>query len=193
MSLPECRWIVQFIRGRRNSTVPSSSFDPKSERAGDRCRCHDTFQGRHLMGSIFGPAYSSRLLFIAYHRRIGCIPRFQKEPDHQRAMASILEKHGLKFVNPADGQEVADQLHFSHAVILPPNARTVIISGQVGILPDGSVPQSLEDEYDEAFTHVENVLRAIGFGEDALEYVFDVSATEKIDHAMLRLTVADGV
>ncbi|KAL2415130.1 hypothetical protein ABEF95_010162 [Exophiala dermatitidis] len=127
------------------------------------------------MGSIFGPAYSSRLLFIAYHRRIGCIPRFQKEPDHQRAMASILEKHGLKFVNPADGQEVADQLHFSHAVILPPNARTVIISGQVGILPDGSVPQSLEDEYDEAFTHVENVLRAIGFGEDALEYVFDAT------------------
>ncbi|KAL2394085.1 hypothetical protein ABEF93_003322 [Exophiala dermatitidis] len=131
--------------------------------------------GRHLVGSIFGPAYSSRLLFIAYHRRIGCIPRFQKKPDHQRAMASILEKHGLKFVNPADGQEVADQLHFSHAVILPPNARTVIISGQVGILPDGSVPQSLEDEYDEAFTHVENVLRAIGFGEDALEYVFDAT------------------
>lgn len=90
-------------------------------------------------------------------------------------MASILENHGFKFVNFPEGQEIADQLHFSHAVIVPPNARTVIISGQVGILPDGSVPKDLKAEYEEAFLHVKKALMAVGLGEKALEFVFDVS------------------
>lgn len=90
-------------------------------------------------------------------------------------MPSILGNHGFQFVNPPEGQESSEQLHFSHAVIVPPNARTVIISGQVGILPDGTVPKELKDEYEEAFLNVERALRAVGLGEDALQYVFDVS------------------
>lgn len=102
-------------------------------------------------------------------------------------MASVLEKYGFKFVNFKEGEEVAQQLHFSHAVIVPPSAQTVLVSGQVGIRQDGSVPKSLEAEYEEAFLHVERALQAAGLGENALEYVFEVSTASMVISLQLSL------
>ncbi|KAK4939249.1 hypothetical protein LTR10_020446 [Elasticomyces elasticus] len=90
-------------------------------------------------------------------------------------MASVLEQHGFKFVNYPDGEEFADKFHFSHAVIVPPNVRTIVVSGQVGIRADGTVPSDISQEASFALDKVAKALRAAGLGEDALEYVFDVT------------------
>lgn len=90
-------------------------------------------------------------------------------------MASVLEQHGFKFVNYPDGQEFADNFHISHAVVVPPNVHTILVSGQVGIQADGTVPSDIIQEANLALDHVAKALRAAGLGEDALEYVFDVS------------------
>lgn len=90
-------------------------------------------------------------------------------------MASLLEQHGFKFVNYPEGNDFAASLHFSHAVIVPPSVRTVVISGQVGIQTDGTVPSDMLVEVELAFDHVKKALMAAGLSHDALEYVFDVS------------------
>ncbi|KAJ9642787.1 hypothetical protein H2204_002435 [Knufia peltigerae] len=90
-------------------------------------------------------------------------------------MTSVLEQHGFKFVNYPGGQEFADTFHFSHAVIVPPNVRTVRVSGQVGIQADGTVPSDITEEANLALDKVTEALNAAGLGEDALEYVFDVT------------------
>jgi enamine deaminase RidA (YjgF/YER057c/UK114 family) len=87
---------------------------------------------------------------------------------------SKLEALGVKFANWPGGEAAAESFGISHAVILPPNARTVVVGGQLGIREDGSVPESLEDEVTEAFEHVERSLKAAGLGDDAWEYVYEV-------------------
>ena len=72
------------------------------------------------------------------------------------------------------GEEAAAQFGLSHAVILPPNARTILVGGQVGIADDGSVPTSVTEEVDLAFAHVEKALKAAGLGDDAWEHVYKV-------------------
>lgn len=59
-------------------------------------------------------------------------------------------------------------------MVLPANASTIIVGGQVGIKDDGSVSANLTEEVEEAFRHVEKALQAAGLGEDAWEYVFKV-------------------
>jgi enamine deaminase RidA (YjgF/YER057c/UK114 family) len=90
-------------------------------------------------------------------------------------MASKLAAHGFEFHNWAGGEEAAEGFGISHAVVVPANARTIVISGQVGIRDDGTIPSDLEEQITEAFDHVERSLKAVGLGEDAWEYVYSVS------------------
>lgn len=87
---------------------------------------------------------------------------------------SKLVAHGFSFSNWVGGEEAAEQFGISHAVTLPPNARTIIVGGQLGIKDDGTVPQNVEDEVKEAFEHVLRSLKAAGLGDDAWEYVYSV-------------------
>ncbi|KAK0638341.1 RutC family protein YjgH [Lasiodiplodia hormozganensis] len=92
---------------------------------------------------------------------------------------SKLCAHGFSFRNwPGPGEEAAASFGLSHAVIVPPNVRTVIVGGQVGIADDGSVPEDLAAEVREAFEHVGRALRAAGLGEDAWEYVYKITTFE---------------
>ncbi|KAF9888968.1 hypothetical protein FE257_008138 [Aspergillus nanangensis] len=92
---------------------------------------------------------------------------------------SKLCSYGFQFRNwPGAGEKAAAQFGLSHAVIVPPNACTVIIGGQVGIRDDGTVPTDLAEEVAEAFDHVERSLKAAGFGEDAWEHVYSVTTYE---------------
>ncbi|KAH8894016.1 YjgF-like protein [Thozetella sp. PMI_491] len=91
------------------------------------------------------------------------------------APKSKLEQHGFRFVNWPGGEQPAEMFGISHAVIVPPNAKTVVVGGQLGIRLDGTIPTSLEEEVVEAFDHVERALKACGLGEDAWEYVYKAS------------------
>lgn len=90
-------------------------------------------------------------------------------------MESKLVQHGFRFVNWPGGEGPAEAFGLSHAVVIPPNARTVVIGGQLGIKDGGSVPEEIEDEIREAFDHVLRSLKAVGLGDDAWEYVYSVS------------------
>ena len=88
---------------------------------------------------------------------------------------SKLVSHGFQFRNwPGAGEEAAAHFGLSHAVIVPANARTIIVGGQIGIRDDGTIPTDLAEEVAEAFDHVERALRAAGLGEDAWEHVYSV-------------------
>lgn len=89
---------------------------------------------------------------------------------------SKLSSHGFEFRNwPGPGEEAARHFGLSHAVIIPPNSRTIIVGGQIGIKADGTVPVDIAEEVIEAFDHVEQALKAAGLGDDAWEHVYSVS------------------
>ena len=52
--------------------------------------------------------------------------------------------------------------NYAHGVEVPPGARTVYCSGQLGITPDGQIPESVEDQARLCFRAVEAVLGEAG-------------------------------
>ncbi|KAJ5793993.1 hypothetical protein N7457_000592 [Penicillium paradoxum] len=92
---------------------------------------------------------------------------------------SKLSGHGLKFHNwPGPGEAAAEHFGLSHAVILPANARRVLIGGQLGVRDDGTIPEDPAEEVEVAFEHVERALKAAGFGDDAWEHVYKINTYE---------------
>ncbi len=85
-------------------------------------------------------------------------PHSEPEPTSEstsESSESKLTAHGFQFRNwPGPGEAAAAHFGLSHAVIVPPNARTVIIGGQLGIRDDGTVPEDIAEEVAEAFDHV---------------------------------------
>lgn len=53
---------------------------------------------------------------------------------------------------------------YSHAVLVEGAARRLVISGQVGVAPDGSVSSTAEGQIAQAFANLREVLRAHGMG-----------------------------
>ena len=49
--------------------------------------------------------------------------------------------------------------NYHHAVVIPANARIVYVSGQVGLRADGSLPDTLEAQADQAW---QNLMACIG-------------------------------
>jgi len=47
---------------------------------------------------------------------------------------------------------------YSHAVEIPPGARMLYVSGQLGVAPDGSVPADFAGQADQAFRNVLAIL-----------------------------------
>jgi enamine deaminase RidA (YjgF/YER057c/UK114 family) len=88
---------------------------------------------------------------------------------------SKLIPYGFRFVNWPGGEGPAEAFGISHAVVVPPQARTVVVGGQLGIREDGTVPENIEEEIREAFDHVLRALKAVGLGENAWEFVYSVS------------------
>ena len=54
--------------------------------------------------------------------------------------------------------------NYSHAVEIPPNARTLYISGQVPVAADGSTPDAIDEQVALAFDNVRSVLAEAGMG-----------------------------
>jgi enamine deaminase RidA (YjgF/YER057c/UK114 family) len=67
---------------------------------------------------------------------------------------------------------------YSHATAVPPNARWLYLAGQVGIAPDGTIPDDAAAQAELCFANIEAVLRAAGMAPDDLvrltTYLIDV-------------------
>ena len=66
--------------------------------------------------------------------------------------------------NPASVWQVPDGFKsiYSHAVEVEEGARTLFISGQVGVAPDGTLPAGFASQLDQAMDNVEALLAAAG-------------------------------
>jgi len=72
----------------------------------------------------------------------------------------------LKVVSPAT---IAPPVsNFSHAVEVPPNARWLYISGQVGVDPDGAMAEGTEAQAERAWANLIAILREAGMGPEHL-------------------------
>lgn len=67
----------------------------------------------------------------------------------------------MKIHNPATVHEPSA---YSHAIELPPGARLLYISGQVGAAPDGSFAADFPGQAEQAFKNLAAVLAAAGMG-----------------------------
>lgn len=52
----------------------------------------------------------------------------------------------------------APRANYSHAVEVPPGAGLLVVSGQLGLRPDGSLPASFEDETEACFQNLRAIL-----------------------------------
>ena len=53
---------------------------------------------------------------------------------------------------------------YSHSVETPLNARWLYLAGQVGVKPDGTIPESLEEQDEQCWKNIICVLEDAGFG-----------------------------
>ncbi len=71
----------------------------------------------------------------------------------------------LEKLNP-DGIVAPFNNAYHHTVVIPPNARVAYIAGQVGLAPDGSLPDTLEAQAEQAWVNVMAAVRVAGMNAD---------------------------
>ena len=71
----------------------------------------------------------------------------------------------ITFVNPAD---IHAPTGYSHTAVVPAGTDLVLVSGQVGVRPDGSTPSTLAEQSDQMFDNLSAALRAHGLDASAL-------------------------
>ena len=52
--------------------------------------------------------------------------------------------------------------NYSHATLVPPEARWLYLSGQVGVAPDGAIPEDAAAQAELCFANIEALLREAG-------------------------------
>lgn len=68
----------------------------------------------------------------------------------------------LKAFNPKSVAAPAST--YSHCFEVPANARLLFVSGQVGVRPDGTVPQGIEAQADQVWKNIAHCLAEAGMG-----------------------------
>ncbi|PCJ43633.1 MAG: enamine deaminase RidA [SAR86 cluster bacterium] len=68
----------------------------------------------------------------------------------------------MEFINPDD--VVSPQGLYSHIVKVPSGTELLFISGQLGIKPDGSTPNTIEGQSDQVFSNIVTILKSQGLG-----------------------------
>ena len=54
--------------------------------------------------------------------------------------------------------------HYVHSIEVPPNARWLVVAGQVGTLPDGTIPDGVETQTEAAWNNVAKSSKPTGWG-----------------------------
>lgn len=57
---------------------------------------------------------------------------------------------------------------YSHGIEVPPGARWLHVSGQVGVAPDGSVRPGIEAQAEQCWANIRHILAAAGMGMEDL-------------------------
>lgn len=57
---------------------------------------------------------------------------------------------------------------YSHSAVVPAGTELIFLSGQIGIRPDGSLPESVADQADQVFANLTALLAAHGLDATAL-------------------------
>ena len=52
--------------------------------------------------------------------------------------------------------------HYTHAIEVPPGARWLVVSGQVGVAPDGSTPEDIGGQTENCFRNIAAILADAG-------------------------------
>jgi enamine deaminase RidA (YjgF/YER057c/UK114 family) len=74
----------------------------------------------------------------------------------------MAEPAAIRFTNPP---AVAPPLgHYSHLAVVPAGARLLVLAGQTGHAPDGSLPESAEAQYRGALSYLLAILASEGAG-----------------------------
>lgn len=95
----------------------------------------------------------------------------------------------LEKINPAAIVQPFNNA-YHQAVVIPPNARILYVSGQVGLRPDGSLPDTLEGQAEQAWANVmacvlaarmtrENVVKINAYLLDVADYPAFAAARSK--------------
>jgi len=71
----------------------------------------------------------------------------------------------MKSYNP---KSVHEPSAYNHAIELPPGARVLYISGQVGVAPDGTLPPDFAGQAEQALKNLAAVLEAAGMSKQDL-------------------------
>jgi 2-iminobutanoate/2-iminopropanoate deaminase len=84
----------------------------------------------------------------------------------------------MKAINPANMHPPIAP--YSHAIEVPANAKRLIISGQLGIRPDGSVPRNLDAQVEQAWKNFTAILDGAGYaiGDVVRLRIYAVSADD---------------
>lgn len=69
------------------------------------------------------------------------------------------------FMNPPD---VHPPIGYSHTAVVPAGTDLVFLSGQVGVRPDGSTPETLEEQSEQMFKNIATLLQAHGLTESSI-------------------------
>ena len=72
----------------------------------------------------------------------------------------------VAFVNPPTVHAPAGA--YSHTAVVPAGTELVFLSGQVGLRPDGSLPESLAEQAEQVFANIGALLTAHGLDAGAL-------------------------
>jgi 2-iminobutanoate/2-iminopropanoate deaminase len=69
--------------------------------------------------------------------------------------------NGITFSDPAAVHAPAGA--YTHGVMVPGSARTLYVSGQIGLRPDGSLGKTLSEQADQAYRNLGAILEVNGF------------------------------
>ncbi|WP_225027248.1 RidA family protein [Xinfangfangia pollutisoli] len=71
--------------------------------------------------------------------------------------------------------------NYSHGVVIPPGATTIQLAGQVGVRPDGSIPEDAGEQTRIIFDNFRALLASQGFGfDDIVKMTYFVVAPEDL-------------
>jgi enamine deaminase RidA (YjgF/YER057c/UK114 family) len=69
---------------------------------------------------------------------------------------------GARMMNLEPADISAPLGHYVHGIVIPSGARQVVVSGQVGVRPDGTVAEGIEAQLECAWANIVSILKEAG-------------------------------
>jgi 2-iminobutanoate/2-iminopropanoate deaminase len=76
---------------------------------------------------------------------------------------------------------------YSHGILIAPNAKRLVISGQIGVRPDGSIAEGMKAQTEQAIDNLFNIVAAAGMKPtDIVKIVTYVTKADNIARGTIR-------